>query len=186
MEDSKIVSLYWERSERAIAESSRKYGSYCGYIARNILRSREESDECVNDTWLNAWNSIPPHKPELLSAFLGKITRNLAITRAQRAAAQKRGGGEFALALEELSECVAADDRTESRYEENALSELLNRFLEAQSAENRRLFVRRYWYLAPVKTLARDSGLSESAAKMRLARMREELKELLIKEGYEL
>lgn len=185
MEDNAIISLFWERSEKAIAETSRKFGGYCSAIARAILRNREESDECVNDTWLRAWESIPPHRPDPLNAFLGRITRNLALSRLEKSGAKKRGGGELPLVLEELSECVPSGERTESRFEQRALAELIDRFLSEQSEENRLLFMRRYWYLLPLKSAARECGMTESAAKMRLMRMRAQLKETLIKEGYE-
>ncbi len=186
MDDKAIIELYWERSEQAISESSAKYGGYCFAIAYNILENREDSDECVNDTWYNAWNAMPPQKPELLSAFLGKITRRLSINRQRRSRAEKRGGGEYALCVEELTECIPAKNRAEDRCDEKALSELLDRFISQSKPLDRTLFLRRYWYMCPLKTLSEEFGMGESAVKMRLMRMRERLREVLEKEGYDL
>jgi RNA polymerase sigma-70 factor (ECF subfamily) len=184
MDDDKIIALYHERSEQAISQTAAKYGKYCAKIAYNILHSREDSEECVNDTWLKAWNSMPPSAPKILSAFLGKITRNLSVNRVLHDNARKRGSGEFFLALDELSECIPSENSAEAAFEEKALCELISRFLAAQTAENRRIFMQRYWYLFSVKKIAEHYSLSESAVKMRLLRMREELREILIKEGY--
>ena len=184
MDDERIVELYWQRSERAIKESSRKFGGYCLSIARRILTDREAAEECLNDTWLRAWNAMPPHKPCVLSVFLGKITRRLSLTRLEKQRAQKRGGGAYEAALEELGECVASAQSAEASYDENALTQLLCGFLAGQSEENRRVFLMRYWYFVPLKNVGAQCGLSESAVKSRLFRMRAELKELLTKEGY--
>ncbi len=186
MDDKAIIELYWDRSEQAISESSAKYGGYCFAIAYNILENREDSDECVNDTWYNAWNAMPPQKPELLSAFLGKITRSLSINRLRHWGAQKRGGGEYTLCIEELTECIPAKCKAEDRCDENALSELLEAFIAQSKPLDRTLFLRRYWYLCPLKKISEESGMSESAIKMRLLRMRGRLRELLEKEGYDI
>lgn len=186
MNDSSIIRLFWERSERALSECAAKYGAYCRSIAQRILNKFDESEECLNDTWLRAWNSIPPKKPDLLSVFLGKITRNLALSRVQSDTALKRGGGELTLALEELEECISSAESAESRLERSELSALIRRFLDAQKPANRRVFLQRYWYLCPIKEIAAEYGLSESAVKMRLHRAREELRELLESEGYEI
>ncbi len=186
MDDNAIIGLYWERSEQAISESSAKYGGYCFAIAYNILENREDSDECVNDTWYKAWNAMPPQKPELLSAFLGKITRRLSINRRRNLGAQKRGGGEYTLCIEELTECIPAKCKAEDRCDEHALSELLETFISQSKLLDRTLFLRRYWYMCPLKTLAEEFCMSESAVKMRLLRMRERLRELLEKEGYDI
>ena len=182
MEDSEIVSLFWKRSERAVAEAAGKYGAYCRGIALRVLGSAEDSEECVNDTWLRAWEAIPPQRPERLGAFLGKITRNLALNRLRQAGAEKRGGGQTAAALEELSDCLPAPGGVERSLEDRELAALLDRFLEGLRPEARRLFVLRYWYLYPVKELAQQLGHSESMVKMSLLRSRGRLKKLLEKE----
>ena len=117
MEDKEIVELYWQRNQKAINETASKYGSYCIYIAKNILNNYEEAEECVNDTYLNAWNSIPPNRPNVLSTFLGKIIRHLSIDKLRRAKADKRGRGEFALVLDELAECVSGRESVSDEFE---------------------------------------------------------------------
>ncbi len=183
MDDRQIIALYNERSEAALSETATKYGKYCRTIAYNILYNEEDSEECVNDTWLQAWEAIPPQYPNKLSAFLGKITRNLALNRYKQNAAKKRGGGQTMLVLEELAECVPGTDSTEAAAEEALLIEVLNRFLGELPREKRKMFVRRYWYLSSVKEIAEDFGLGESNVKMTLLRIREQLKSVLEKEG---
>jgi RNA polymerase sigma-70 factor (ECF subfamily) len=183
MEDRQIIALYNERSEAALSETAKKYGRYCRTVAYNILFNEEDSEECVNDTWLRAWEAIPPQCPERLSAFLGKITRNLALNRYKHNTREKRGGGQTMLVLEELAECVPGADSTEQVVEEALLVEVLNGFLAELSAEKRKLFLRRYWYLSSVKDIAADFGLSESNVKMTLLRLRSKLKQTLEKEG---
>ena len=180
MDDSGIIALYWERSDRAIAETANKYGAYCHTIADAILPSREDAEECVNDTWLRAWNAIPPHKPERLQTFLGKITRNLALNRWEKERAQKRGVGQSSLILDELAECVGSgEDRI---ADELHFREVLNRFLAGLPARTRKIFVRRYWYMSPVKEIAADYGISESKVAVTLFRTRNQLKAVLEKE----
>jgi RNA polymerase sigma-70 factor (ECF subfamily) len=183
VEDSRIVELYWKRSEQAIAESERKYGKYCYAVAHGILRNREDSEECVNDTWLGAWGAIPPHRPSCLATFLGKITRRVALHRAERNTAEKRGGGAVPLALEELSECIAAP--CEDDTDEMALAALLDRFLDDLPETARRMFLQRYWYLCSVREIARELGVGESRVKVTLHRARIQLRELLEKEGFD-
>lgn len=182
MEDSRIIELYWQRSEDAIAASNEKYGEHCYIIAQRILCQSEDSRECVNDTWLRAWNSIPPCRPDSLKAFLGAITRRLALDRWRRDRAEKRGGGEMPLVLEELKDCVASPACVEREAEEGELAELLDRFLVSLSKEARIIFLQRYWYLCSVKQIARHRGISESGVKMSLLRSRRKLKALLDKE----
>ena len=182
LQDEQIIDLYWARNEQAVEESSLKYGAYCRTIAWNILFSREDSEECVNDTWLNAWNAMPPNRPSFLKAFFGRITRNLALNRYEREHAEKRGGGEVPLALEELSECIA-DPTAQNGAGGLAIRELMDSFLSGLKPEERKLFVGRYWYLRSVKELAKAYGLGESKVKMTLLRSREKLKTLLAKEG---
>ena len=184
MEDSQIVALYWSRSEDAIAESARQYGKYCYTVANGILRCHEDSEECVNDTWLHAWNAMPPHKPTRLSTFLGKITRNLALHRVEKAQTEKRGGGQIPLALEELSECIPAQAR-DSVVEEMALAQILDRFLDTLSEMPRRMFVQRYWYLRSIREIAQELGVGESRVKVTLHRAREQLRSMLEQEGIE-
>lgn len=183
MRDGEILDLYWARSERAISETAAKYERYCHSIAYNILRSTEDSEECVNETWFRAWGSMPPKRPDRLSAFLGKITRNLSLNRYRRYTAEKRGGGQVVLALEELQECVPAVGRVEQIVDDMALEEALNRFLASLSTQTRKIFMRRYWYLSSVKEIASDFGVGESKVKMTLLRSRNELKTFLEKEG---
>ena len=181
VEDSKIVELYWSRSEEAIAESERKYGKYCYSIAHGILRSREDSEECVNDTWLAAWNAMPPHRPSRLATFLGKITRRIALHRAEKNNAGKRGGGEVPLAIGELDECIPSphEDRTDAM----ALAAVLDRFLDGLPEMTRTMFLQRYWYLRTVREIARELGVGESRVKVTLHRARAKLREMLEKEG---
>ena len=154
MEDARIVELYWERDEAAIAESSAKYGGYCYQIAFRILALREDAEECVGDTWLRAWEAMPPSRPGRLDTFLGKITRNLSLDRWRALRAQKRWQGQAELALTELGDCLPASGGVEQEVEAAALAESLNRFLESLPQEKRVLFVRRYWYLCSVEELA--------------------------------
>ncbi len=183
MEDKQIVDLYWARSEKAISETADKYGRYCYTIAYNILHSNEDSEECVNDTYLHAWNAMPDQRPNKLSAFLGRITRNLSLKRWEKYTAKKRGAGQVPLALNELQECIPATNQTDSVADDIVLTDVLNRFLASLTAEKRNIFMRRYWYLSPVAEIASDLAISESKVKMSLLRSRNELKQLLEKEG---
>lgn len=183
MEDKQILDLYWERSENAITETATKYGKYCHYIAYNILQDKEDSEECVNDTYLKAWNVIPPHRPNRLSTFLGKITRNLSLDKYKEKHTKKRGEGQIALALDELQECIPTTGSVEQAIDDMVLTEVLNHFLASLSAEARKIFMRRYWYLCSVKDIARDLSISESKVKMSLLRSRNVLKTMLEKEG---
>lgn len=183
MEDRQIIALYNERSEAALSETAKKYGRYCRTIAYNILNSEEDSEECVNDTWLKAWEAIPPRCPESLGAFLGKITRNLALNFYKHKNREKRGGGRTMLVLHELTECIPGADSTEEAVDKALLTEVLNGFLAELPAEKRMIFMRRYWYLSSVKEIAEEYGLSESNVKMTLLRLRSKLKTVLEKEG---
>lgn len=186
MEDGQIIELFWNRSESAIVETAQKYGRYCHTIAFNILHSREDSEECVNDTYLNAWRTMPPHRPNRLSTFLGKITRNLSLKRWEGYNAEKRRAGQTALALDELSECIPSPGSVERTVDDLALAEVFDCFLAALPQEQRRIFMRRYWYLESIKEIAGVYGFSESKVKMSLLRSREALKHVLEKEGIEL
>lgn len=186
MKDQQIIALYWSRSEMAISETANKYENYCHTIAFNILHDHEDSEECVNDTYLNAWNTIPPQHPGKLVAFLGKITRNLALNRWERYNTEKRGRGQVPLVLEELRECIPASENAEQIADELALVEILNRFIGSLPKDRRKIFMRRYWYVDTIKTIAQGCAMSESAVKMSLLRSRNELKGLLEKEGFDL
>lgn len=186
MDDQQIVDLYWTRAKNAISETAYKYGRYCHYIAYNILRNNEDSEECVNDTYLKAWDIIPPQRPDKLSTFLGKITRNFALDRYKYYRREKRGGGQMPLVIDELAECVSAADNTNHIIDDMVLVDCINRFLTALPAETRKIFMRRYWYFSPIKEIANDFSISESNVKMTLSRARNKLKQLLEKEGFEL
>lgn len=184
MEDQKIIDLYWQRSEQAIAETDRKYGGYCYAIAYNILSNREDSEESVSDTYMAAWRAMPPKKPGILSAFLGKITRHLAIDRWRRRTADKRGGGETVLALEELENCVSGSESVEASMQRKELAILINRFLDSLPETERRVFLSRYWYVDSIQDIADTFGFSAGKVNSMLYRTREKLRRVLQKEGY--
>ena len=180
MEDKKIVSLYWERSENAIRETERKYGKYCYSVAYNILHSKEDSDECVNDTWNGAWNAIPPEKPATLRGFLARITRNIAIDRYRYDKAKKRAL-EVDSAIDEYWECIPGDEATVE--EEVILKEAINGFLAGLDTRSRIIFMRRYWYSMSVKDIAKSMHLSQGHISTVLHRTRIRFKDHLTKEG---
>ena len=181
MKDSEIVELYWRRSESAILETDKKYGRYCHYIANNILSDGGAAEEIVDDTYLKLWESIPPSRPEPLKPYIGAVTRNLAINRYMKMGAKKRGS-QVALCLDELGECIP-DGSGDGIGESLALSDALNRFLAGLGERERRLFVGRYWYAAPLSLLARDNRMTEGALSVLLWRVRSRLKEFLEKEN---
>ena len=184
MEDSKIVALYWERSQRAIAETAKKYGTYCYRIAHNILHNREDAEECVNDTYLRTWEAIPPSRPDRFSAFLARITRNLSLNRYEKRYADKRGDGQIPLLLDELQECVPDSGSTVA--EDLLLKDLLNRFLDGLHPRTRRLFVLRYWYAYSLEEIATLQRMSRENVAVTLFRAREKLKNYLQEEGVSL
>ena len=184
MEDSCIVELYWERSERAISETSDKYGKYCYAIAYHILADPEDADESVNDTYLGAWNAMPPHRPSLLSTFLGKITRRISINRWNSRKADKRGKGEIPLALDELAEAVSAPGSPEEEVTAQELAQCIDRFLASLPKDEQDMFVCRYWFLTPVAEIAEKFSASPSKVKSALLRTRNKLKVHLKKEGF--
>ena len=183
MEDSEIVELYWQRSERAISETMSKYARYLRSIAFRILSNEADSEECVNDTYTHAWTAMPPHRPQKLGPFLGKITRNLALNMYERMTAEKRGAGEVPAALDELSE-VIGKETVQAEVDAVYLSDSINTFLGTLNEQTRKIFVRRYWYMSSIKEIADDYGISESGAKMTLMRTREKLRDYLREEGY--
>ncbi len=181
MTDYEIVKLYFDRSEQAIVETDRAYGRYCRYISFEILRDNEDCEEIVNDTYLKTWESIPPKNPPSLKNFLGKIVRHLSINRLERNNAQKRGGGQLELVLEELQGCIPSRDDGE---EDSArIREAINAFLRSLPGDKRRIFIRRYWYMSPISEIAEELGVSEGKVKMILSRLRRELRKTLEKEG---
>ena len=181
MDDNKIIDLFWERSEDAISETSNKYGKYCYQIAFNILSCEQDAQECVNDTYLNAWEAIPPRRPSRLKAFLGKITRNLSLNLYNKKNADKRKADQFTIILDELSECIPAQGAEFA--DDFALSEILNEFLAKLPAAARKIFIKRYWYASSIKQIAEDQGCSESKVTVSLFRTREKLRAVLEKEG---
>lgn len=183
MEDSDIVELYWQRSEQAVSETIAKYARYLRSIAYRILYNDADSEECVNDTYSHAWNAMPPHRPQKLGPFLGKITRNLALNMYERMTAEKRGAGEVPAALDELSE-VIGKETVQAEVDAVYLTDSINTFLGTLNEQTRKIFVRRYWYMSTIGEIAEDYGISESNAKMTLMRTREKLREYLRQEGY--
>ena len=186
MEDCQIVQLYWNRDERAISVTSEQYGAYCTAIARNILGSPEDVEECVNDTYWSAWNAMPPHRPSRLSVFLGRLTRNLAFNRWNHNRAEKRGGGEIAAVLDELSQLVSGRDDAEQEVNYRELVQAIDGFLTALSPKKRCLFIRRYWYTDSVSDLAARLGMREGAVSMALNRLRRDLRRYLSERGFTL
>ncbi len=184
MDDTKILELYFARSEQAIQETDTKYGGLCYRIADNVLNNREDSEETVSDTYLTAWKRIPPTRPKVLSAFLSKITRFLAINRWKADRRQKRGGGEIPLALEELKDCADGREDVERRCESKEMILCYNRFLSQLPKIQRDLFLDRYFYLDSIQAIAQKTGFSESKVKSMLYRTRNKLKDTLAKEEY--
>lgn len=183
VKDAEILDLYWARDERALAETQRSYGGYCYSIALRILNDREDSDECVNDTWLRAWNVIPPKRPDKLNLFLGTITRNMAVDRLRGRNTVKRGGGEVMLALDELEECIPDAHSTEAAVEAAELQKLLNAFLHTLPERECNVFLRRYWYVEAYEEIAGRYDMKLNTVKTSLFRTRSKLKAYLEKEG---
>ena len=186
MDDAQIVQLYWDRSEQAIPATADKYGNYCTSIAKNILVNKQDAEECVNDTYLNAWNSIPPNRPGNLSTFLGKITRNLSIKRYNRNAADKRGGGQLPVVLDEMLELVSDTDSVEQEIDRRELVKAIDTFLEGLSREKRGIFVCRYWYFDSIPAIASRFGMTENHVSVTLNRIRSKLRKYLTEKGFEL
>ena len=185
MEDEKIVSLYWDRDETAIRETEIKYDRYLTKIAYNILADREDSRESVNDTYLAAWNSIPPHRPGVLSAYLAKLTRRISIDRFRYRTRDKRRESEYSVSLSELGDCVSGGNTTEEIVNVKLLADAIGIFLRLQSEEARNAFIGRYYFLDSVKEVAAYCGMSESKCKTLLHRTRLGLKDYLRKEGFD-
>lgn len=186
MDDAKIIQLYWERNEEAIPATAEKYGSYCAAIAGNILGNCEDAEECVNDTYWNAWNAMPPHKPRVLSAFLGKLTRNLSLNRYRYNTAGKRLGSQTAAVLDEISEFVSDTESVEQNLDRRELIRAIDAFLGELPAEKRRIFVRRYWYFDTISEIASRFGRTENNVSVILNRIRLKLHNYLLERGFEL
>ena len=182
MDDSKIIDLFFERSEKAISELSLKYGGICLKVATNVLRNHQDAEECVNDSYLSVWNAIPPKRPNPLLAFVCRLVRNISINRYEYNSAQKRKGI-YDVCLDELQECISSDETVESEYEASELSDHIDDYLDTLDKINRMIFVRRYWYMDSFKDIASLSGISEGAVRTRLSRLRGQLKLFLESRG---
>ena len=183
MEDHQITQLFWQRNEAAIGAARDKYGAYCRSIALAVLGDQEDAFECENDTYLAAWNSIPPNQPKSLSAYLGKLTRRIALNRLRSSQTAKRGGGQAEISLQELGDVIALNDDLMQRIEQRELSSLISGFLRKQPDTPRRIFIRRYWYCDSIREIAQSFHFRESRVKMILLRTRNQLREFLVKEG---
>ncbi|MBO7423251.1 MAG: RNA polymerase sigma factor [Oscillospiraceae bacterium] len=183
MEDKQIVDLYWQRSDLAISETNRKYGRYCHTIAYNICGVDEEAEECVNDTWFRAWNLMPDQRPAVLSTFLGRITRNIAINLIKTKNRIKRGGGEAVLVLDELEECIPGGINPEKVVEEKELEKAIGSFVSGLSKTDKKIFVLRYWYLVSIDEISEKLSFSKGKIKSSLFRTRGKLRAYLQEEG---
>lgn len=186
MNDKDIIQLYFDRDQKALSATAKKYGKYCTSIAKNILGNNEDAEECVNDTYLNVWNSIPPTRPTRFSAFLGKITRNLAFNMYKHAHVMKRGKGEVTLVLDELAECVSGLEDVEQEINRQELITEINSFLSTLAPKKRNIFICRYWYSDSISSIAKRYEMSDSNVSTTLNRLRKQLKEYLLERGYEL
>ena len=183
MDDQEIIARFFARDEEGLTAARARYEPYCAAVARSLLNDPRDQEECLSDTWLRAWNAIPPQRPRSLGAFLAKITRNLAINRLRDGNAQRRGGGQVPLALEELRECVSPEGSPEGELDRQAAEEALNRFLDGLPPLQREVFLRRYWYLDSIENIARRTGWSKSRVTTTLHRLRVRLRAHLIQEG---
>ena len=186
MKDSEIVALYWGRNEDAIQQTEQKYGAYLSKVAYNILSDFEDSRECVNDTYLKAWNSMPTHRPSILSTYLGKIARQISIDIFRKKNSAKRNASEYAVSLDELGDSFADDDTPEQAFDAKLLDDAVNRFLRTLPNDARNIFIGRYYFFDSLKDVAGYCGMSEAKAKSMLYRTRQSLKAYLIKEGFDL
>ena len=186
MDDAKIVQLYWDRNEQAILATADKYGNYCASIAKNILGNHEDAEECVNDTYLNAWNCMPPHRPSILSTFLGKIVRNLSIKRYKHNTADKRGGGQATVVLDEIAEFVSDADSVEQEIDRKELVTAIDSFLDRLPTDKRNIFICRYWYFDSISDIANRFRMTENNVSVTLNRLRLKLHNYLLERGFEL
>ena len=183
MEDRKIVDLYWQRDENAIPETAAKFGGYCRTIAYNILADAEDAEECLNDTWLRAWNTMPTNRPNKLAPYLGKLSRWISLTRLREKTSLKRGGGETELVLDELTEAVDSGADVEKAVELKERNAALRRFLKNLGETERQVFLARYWFIASIAEIAEKFGFSESKVTSMLHRTRKKLLAYLKEEG---
>lgn len=183
MTDEEVIALYWERSERALAETQRKYGRYCLRVAANVLGSREDAEECLNDALYAAWNAIPPERPDSLSAYLARITRNHALTRLKARRRQKRGGGEAEVLLSELDDCIPTSDFADKLIDSRHIGAVISEFLREQTEVNAAVFTERYFYCKTIAEISRESGFTKSKITAILFRMREKLRLALYEKG---
>lgn len=186
MDDNMIIQMFWERDERAISEVSKKYGRHLIAVAERILLNHEDAKECVNDAYMKTWNAIPPNRPNVLRTFIGKIVKCRAVSFLRANSAEKRGGGEIALVLDELEECVSDNGSVENSFETKQIIESINEFLWKCSEFNRQVFVLRYWHCESVSDIAERFGTSENKISVSLYRTRNKLKEVLEREGFEI
>lgn len=186
MDDTQIVRLYWDRNEQALTATADKYGRYCASIAENILDSKEDAEECVNDTYMSAWNAIPPRRPNILSTFLGKITRNLSLNRYKYMTADKRDGGKAPAVFDEIAELVSGTDSVEQEINRRELVNAIDAFLDELPADKRGIFVSRYWYFDSIPVIASRFGMTENHVSVALSRIRSKLYKYLIERGFEL
>jgi RNA polymerase sigma-70 factor (ECF subfamily) len=184
VEDQQIIDLYFERNGKAIQETSDKYGAYCYAVSHRIVCDHGDAEECVNDTWLRAWNAIPPSRPNVFRQFLAKITRNLSFDRYRANQAKKRGNGEMEAVLEELEECIAGTGSPEEALEAEELKKSMNQFIQTLPSREGDIFLRRYYYVEPTSDIAKRYAMKESNVLTILSRTRTKLKSHLIKEGY--
>lgn len=184
MEDTKIIELYFARDERAVAETADKYGAYCFSLANSILPNQQDAEEAVSDTYWKTWNAIPPHRPAVLKLFLAKITRNLSFSRWRSLTAEKRGGGEMALVLEELSGCIAAPERVEDAMNAKELAKAIRSFLDTLPAREQDIFLRRYFFVEESEAIAKRYGMKQATVLRTLSRTRNKLRQYLAKEDY--
>ena len=184
MDDEQILDLYFARDEQALVETDRKYGGYCYSLANGILNNQQDAEETVNDTYLKAWNTIPPHRPSVFKLFLAKITRNLAFSRWRQNTAGKRGGGEMQLVLDELADCICAPTRVEEQYSAKELSRAIRSFLDTLPVREQNIFLRRYFFVEESEAIARRYGMKPATVLRTLSRTRAKLKKYLTREGY--
>lgn len=184
MDDEQILNLYFARDEQALVETDRKYGGYCFSLANGILNNQQDAEETVNDTYLKAWNTIPPHHPSVFKLFLAKITRNLAFSRWRQNTAGKRGGGEMQLVLDELADCICAPTRVEEQYSAKELSRAIRSFLDTLPVREQNIFLRRYFFVEESEAIARRYGMKPATVLRTLSRTRAKLKKCLTREGY--
>ena len=183
MEDERIIDLYWQRNQEAISRTDEKYGGLCMNISLNILSNAQDAEECASDTYMALWNSIPPQRPQYFQAFVAAIVRNLSLMKLREQYARKRGGGELDLVLDELRDSVSSGDSVEAEYERKEFAAAVNQFLYTLSADDRNIFVCRYWLFAPIADIASRCKCSQSKVKTSLFRTRQKLRLYLSKEG---